>query len=225
MHRSALDNAVSESFNSTLQFELLGRHHFATCDQTRSNRVHRIHHRQKAFHQRHAQPGRLRAGMRNATCDQAGYRSTQRREGRMNPVEAASPPRSPLAWRRARLRACPSGLKGRCRVRCTTGWRPAPDPRASMAPQRAAARAGAGRCPPGARRQARTTKIKSLQPSLYGYRGLPLFQVEVASRTAFLASGRHEPVCSEQFRVTLQLAGMSFGGLRERHPPSQLPPS
>jgi putative transposase len=36
-HRlGALDNAVSESFNSTLQFELLGRHHFATREQARN---------------------------------------------------------------------------------------------------------------------------------------------------------------------------------------------
>ena len=33
-------------------------------------------------------------------------------------------------------------------------------------------RAGAGRCPPGARRRTQT-KIKSLQPSLYGFTGLP----------------------------------------------------
>ena len=32
---SALDNAVSESFNSTLEFELLSRHHFATREQAR----------------------------------------------------------------------------------------------------------------------------------------------------------------------------------------------
>jgi putative transposase len=31
----ALDNAVSESFNSTLQFELLSRRHFATREQAR----------------------------------------------------------------------------------------------------------------------------------------------------------------------------------------------
>ena len=29
------NNAVSESFNSTLQFELLSRHHFATREQAR----------------------------------------------------------------------------------------------------------------------------------------------------------------------------------------------
>ncbi|MFH5824769.1 IS3 family transposase [Georgenia sp. AZ-5] len=32
---SALDNAVSESFNSTVEFELLRRHHFATREQAR----------------------------------------------------------------------------------------------------------------------------------------------------------------------------------------------
>ncbi|PXW98257.1 integrase-like protein [Mycolicibacterium moriokaense] len=32
---SALDNAVSESFNSTLEFDLLSRHHFATREQAR----------------------------------------------------------------------------------------------------------------------------------------------------------------------------------------------
>ena len=32
---SALDNAFSESFNSTLEFELLSRHHFDTREQAR----------------------------------------------------------------------------------------------------------------------------------------------------------------------------------------------
>jgi hypothetical protein len=91
----------------------------------------------------------------------------------MNPVEAASPPLFPPARRRTRLRARPSGLKGHCRDRHATGLRPALDPGASTAPQHTAARAGAG----AARRARGTehkTKIKSLQPSLYGFRGLPL---------------------------------------------------
>jgi hypothetical protein len=90
----------------------------------------------------------------------------------MNRVEAASPPLFPPARRRTRLRARPSGLKGHCRDRYATGLRPALDPGASTAPQHAAARAGAG----AARRARGTehkTKIKSLQPSLYGFRGLP----------------------------------------------------
>jgi len=32
---SALDNAVAEAFNSTLEFELLRQHHFATREQAR----------------------------------------------------------------------------------------------------------------------------------------------------------------------------------------------
>ena len=32
---SALDNAVAESFNSTLEFELLSRQHFSTREQAR----------------------------------------------------------------------------------------------------------------------------------------------------------------------------------------------
>jgi hypothetical protein len=78
---------------------------------------------------------------------------------------------SPLARRRATLRARPSGLKGRCRDRCATDLRPALDPAASTAPHRAATRAAAGQLP--ARRAAPSAKIKSLQPGLYGYRGLP----------------------------------------------------
>jgi len=42
----------------------------------------------------------------------------------------------------------PSGLKGRYRDRYATDLRPALDPGASAAPDRAAARAGARRCPP-----------------------------------------------------------------------------
>ena len=75
----------------------------------------------------------------------------------MNPVEAASPPQSPLGPRRATLRARPSGLKGRCRDRCATDLRPALDPGASTAPHRAAARAAAGQLPAAARRRAQTT--------------------------------------------------------------------
>jgi hypothetical protein len=48
--------------------------------------------------------------------------------------EAASSPRSLLAWRRARLRARPSGLKGRYRDRCATGLQPALDPGALYGP-------------------------------------------------------------------------------------------
>jgi hypothetical protein len=56
----------------------------------------------------------------------------------MNRAEAGSRPPLLLGRRRARLRARPSGLKGRCRDRCATGRRPALDPGASTAPDHAA---------------------------------------------------------------------------------------
>jgi hypothetical protein len=43
-----------------------------------------------------------------------------------------------LGLRRARLRARPSGVKGRCRDRCATDLRPALDPGASAGPDQAA---------------------------------------------------------------------------------------
>jgi hypothetical protein len=94
----------------------------------------------------------------------------------MSPVQAASPPLFAPAGHRARLRARPSGLKGR--DRCATDLRPALDPGASTAPHRAAARAAAGQLPAGRAAPSTNTKIKSLQPSLYGSRGLPDSQVE-----------------------------------------------
>ena len=47
---SALDNAASESFNSTLEWELLSRRHFATKAQARSEVagfIHRYNHRRR----------------------------------------------------------------------------------------------------------------------------------------------------------------------------------
>jgi hypothetical protein len=91
----------------------------------------------------------------------------------MNQAEAASPPLSPLDPRRARLRTRPSGLKGRCRDRGATGLRPALDPGASTAPQRAGARAGAEPLPAGARGARLISRSNPYKQSLYGFRGLP----------------------------------------------------
>lgn len=47
---SALDNAVAESFNSTLEWELLSRRHFATRDQARrevADFIDRYNHRRR----------------------------------------------------------------------------------------------------------------------------------------------------------------------------------
>ena len=79
---------------------------------------------------------------------------------------------NPLTLHRARLRARPSGLKGRYRDRYATVLGPALDPGASTAPDHAAVTGRRTALP--AQRAAQTlTKIKSLQPSLYGLRGLP----------------------------------------------------
>jgi hypothetical protein len=87
----------------------------------------------------------------------------------MNRLEAASPqPLSPLDRRRATLRARPSGLKGRYRDRYATDLQPALDPAASTAPHHTAARAAAGQLPARRAAPSTNTKIKSLQPSLYG---------------------------------------------------------
>jgi hypothetical protein len=92
----------------------------------------------------------------------------------VNRVVAASPPLKARGRCRARLRARPSGLKGRGRDRCATDLRPALDPGASTAPHRAAAPGSAGALP--AKRAAPATKPRSnrYNPSLYGFRGLPI---------------------------------------------------
>jgi hypothetical protein len=73
----------------------------------------------------------------------------------MNPVEAASPPQSPLGPRRATLRARPSGLKGRCRDRCATGHSPplTPEPLRPLTEQRHGQAQGAARRARGAEHQ------------------------------------------------------------------------
>jgi len=77
------------------------------------------------------------------------------------------------AERRARLRGRPSGLKGRCRDRDATGLRPALDPGASTAPDRAGARAGAEPLPAAARGARLVSRSNPYKQSLYAFRGLP----------------------------------------------------
>ena len=119
---------------------------------------------QTPLHQLHAQPRRLRTGLRNATGHRTTRPATQRRQRGMNRVEAASPPPFPLEPRRARLRGRPSGLKGRYRDRYATDLRPALDPGASTAPNRAGARAGPAAMPAQRRgAQPKIPTIKSLR--------------------------------------------------------------
>ena len=87
----------------------------------------------------------------------------------MNPVEAASPPLFAPPRRRARLRARPSGLKGRCRDRCATGHSPplTPEPLRPLTEQRHGQAQGAARRARGAEHkhqdQIPTTKSLRLQ--------------------------------------------------------------
>ena len=108
----------------------------------------------------------------------------------MNQAEAASPPLSPLDPRRARLRARPSGLKGRCRDRCATGLRSALDPGASTGPQQGNdARAGPRPCPPSGAALSTDIKIKSEQIKSPRFQGI----ATTANRGFLLASlGRGE---------------------------------
>jgi hypothetical protein len=87
---------------------------------------------------------------------------------RQEEVWAGAVPLVGAAERPRQLRARPSGLKGRCRY---DGRWPTLDPGVSTVPDPAAA---PGSCTPlPAQRAAQTrNKIKSLQPSLYGFRGL-----------------------------------------------------
>jgi len=90
---SALDNAVAESFNSTLEFELLRDHHFATREQARravaswideynTIRRHSTNHMLNPVDYERPDAGWLAGGMTSA--------SPRRR--RSNDTEAASPP-------------------------------------------------------------------------------------------------------------------------------------
>ena len=122
----------------------------------------------------------------------------------------------PAVERRARLRGRSSGLKGRYHDRCATGLRPSLDPGASTAPHRAATRAGA-RAP--ARRTARRStariKIKPLQTSLYGFRGLPY--IYRADDLMWFDSGPHAQVHYDAYAtelgcvvVAVELFGFDF---------------
>jgi hypothetical protein len=79
----------------------------------------------------------------------------------------------PLDRRRARLRARPSGLKGRCRDRRATGLRPALNPGASTAlnaPWHGQTQGAARRARGADPKQPRSNPYNQ---SLYDFRGLP----------------------------------------------------
>ena len=167
-----------ESFNSPLEFELVSRHRLATREQVGRAVVVFISNTtaiegippaacparstRNANAQRDAPPSR---DCRD-TAEGAPYDARFHRHGCLS-IRVAQ-----------RYGAHPSGLKGCSRDRCATGLRAALDPEALYGPHQAAAGAGPGGAGLGAQGRARTIKKKSLQPSLYGYTGLPGFHVE-----------------------------------------------
>jgi hypothetical protein len=121
----------------------------------------------------------------------------------MNQMETASPPLSLPVGAAQRLRGRPSGLKGRYRDRYATGLRPALDPGASTAPDQTATRAGARRCPPGARRRLTTNQDHIPTTTSLRFQG-------IASRPGYrywersppLHAGCPQPRCSSRYAPT-----------------------
>lgn len=161
---------MAESFNSTLEFELLHRQRFATraCPAGGGRVDRRVQHRPPAFHQRHAQPCGLRtrtshrppATAGTATTNGGGMKCQRRRPPLSTPDRAArdygaAPPASRVAPRS--LRDGPTG------------------PPLTPEPLRPLTRSGTGRTSsparPAARRRHNVTR--SLQINLYGFRGWP----------------------------------------------------
>jgi putative transposase len=88
---SALDNAAAESFNSTLEFELLSRRHFATKDQARPEVAAFIdvyNHRR-----RHSSREMLPPVAYEQMLRRARHRTGPKRPGRVKPASqiAAAP--------------------------------------------------------------------------------------------------------------------------------------
>jgi transposase InsO family protein len=124
---SALDNAVSESFHSTLEFELLSRNRFATKAEARRAVVawveeynaDRLHSANGMIAPIDYEHGRRRPGAK--TYDQIRRRRRRTGKGDHNQAEAAAPPATqsgPAArWSPAprSVRARLSGLKGQGR--------------------------------------------------------------------------------------------------------------
>ena len=151
---SALDNAVAESFNSTLEFELLRGSRFTTREQARHavaawieeyNTVRRHSTNQMLSpvdyerRQATARPGRATRPRDPAQGSGAGCAGE---------TEAAAPPLSLLGPRRAGYGAAPPASRVATAIAAATALRAALDPGASAAPGQPATRAGHGPAPP-----------------------------------------------------------------------------
>ena len=111
---SALDNAVAESFNSTLEFELLRGNRFTTREQARRAVAGWIE-----------EYNTVRRHSTNQMLSPVDYEraSAARPQARDQPERTAAPAmrrRAVVADAPRRLRGRPSSLKGRYRDRCAT---------------------------------------------------------------------------------------------------------
>jgi hypothetical protein len=149
---SALDNAAAESFNSTLEFEVLRDHHLATREQARHTIAGWIDEYNTT--RRHSTLGML---------SPVDYEHAHRKHLAENPTD-------PVGGERvAQATGPPLGLKGRSAI---AARRPtaAPDPEPPRPSSRQTTRAGTAR--PGRATHSPPT-TESLKRSLYGLRGLP----------------------------------------------------
>jgi transposase InsO family protein len=164
---SALDNAVSESFHSTLEFELLSRNRFATHDQARRavaawleeyNTV-RLHSTNGLISPVDYEHGRRRPGAKSYDRLRRRRHHANAQKNAKNEAEAAAPPDTlsePLRdghRRRAASGPAPPASRaatavaaatGRDPVAAAPGPRPALDPGASTGPGQATPTAGRG---------------------------------------------------------------------------------
>ena len=181
---SALDNAVAESFHSTLEFELLSRNRFATHDQARRAVVAWLEeYNTVRFHSTNGlispvdyEHGRRRPGAKS--YDQL-RRRRHHANAQKNEAEAATPPdttleplRDPHRRRAASGPAPPASraatavaaATGRDPVAAAPGPRPALDPGASTGPGQATPTAGRG-LPSRTRDATRSSFLKHKDPS------------------------------------------------------------
>jgi hypothetical protein len=170
---SALDNAAAESFNSTLEWELLRDNHFRTREQARRAVAEWI---DEYNTERRFPPTGYSARSTTNSCAPSKTARSRRAgtAGRHDEAEASGTATVFAGPRRAEATGPPCGLKGRYRARCATGLRPALDPGASAAPDAQTvpgrARAPCPATPRGAQHQ--TIKIESLQTKSLRFQGI-----------------------------------------------------
>ena len=146
---SALDNAAAESWNSTLEHELLSRRHFATKDQARREVARFIdvyNHRRRHSQLRDALTRRLRAVLADRAADDGPHSRRRHETGPSDRHTATNP--TPVASGCGRMRSYetnqePSTVPGEAHIRARRGSRDDRRTRRSAAPLRFVAGADA----------------------------------------------------------------------------------